>query len=67
MSSPDPAPRKITPVRVLVWMIPFFLSLGVLALTFAMNWEPWFGYAAVLAGALGSLMAAGQALGVTGE
>jgi hypothetical protein len=38
----------------------------VLAAAFALNWEPWFGYASVIAGALGSLMIAGEQLGFKG-
>lgn len=59
--------RAITPGRVLVWAAPLLLSLIVLAITFVMNWEPWFGYASVIAGALGSLMLAGEALKIGGE
>ena len=65
---PGPTNRPaITPARLALWAAPFLASLLVLALTFAMNWEPWFGYASVIAGALGSLMIAGQQLGIGGE
>lgn len=57
----------ITPARIALWSLPLLASLLVLALTFAMNWQPWFGYSSVIAGALGSVMFAGQQLGVTGE
>lgn len=70
MPSSDPTPdrsqRAVTPLRVLVWALPFLASLGVLAATFALNWEPWFGYASVIAGVLGSLMIVGEALGAKG-
>ena len=56
----------LTAGRVALWMAPLALSLVVLAATFALNWEPWFGYASVIAGALGSLMIAGEQLGFKG-
>ncbi|MGJ3231540.1 MAG: hypothetical protein ACFE0P_07060 [Oceanicaulis sp.] len=66
-SDPDPSERPaVTPVRVLLWASPLLASLLVLAATFALNWEPWFGYASVIAGALGSLMLVGEALGAKG-
>lgn len=68
MTSPDlDAPkRRITPRRLAIWAIPFLVSLLVLLATFALNWQPWFGYASVVAGLLGSLMLASEALGVKG-
>lgn len=62
MASDAPKPR-IGVRELALWALPLLASLGVLALTFAMNWEPWFGYAALIAGALGSLMIAGERLG----
>ena len=64
---PDAARAPVTAWTVAGWFIPLAVSLLVLALTFAMNWEPWFGYAAVIAGALGGLMMAGERLGVRGS
>jgi hypothetical protein len=61
-----PARSAVTPLRIVLWSLPFLASLLVLAATFALNWEPWFGYASVIAGALGSLMVAGEALGAKG-
>jgi hypothetical protein len=61
---PSGEKRDITPGLVARWLLPFVVSVGVLALTFAMNWQPWFGYAALIAGALGSLMYAGRSLGI---
>lgn len=62
----DAARSPVTPLRIVLWSLPFLASLLVLAATFALNWEPWFGYASVIAGALGSLMVAGEALGAKG-
>lgn len=62
----SPARPAVTPVRVLAWSLPLLASLLVLAATFAFNWEPWFGYASVIAGVLGSLMVVGEALGARG-
>ncbi|MGX6648083.1 hypothetical protein ACWCOP_09095 [Maricaulaceae bacterium MS644] len=62
----EPARSPVTPLRLVLWSLPFLASLLVLAATFALNWEPWFGYASVIAGALGSLMVAGEALGAKG-
>ena len=65
---PSPTNRPaITAVRLALWSAPFAVSLLVLAVTFAMNWEPWFGFSSVIAGALGSLMLAGQQLQVGGS
>lgn len=58
--------QPITPARIALWASPLALSLLVLALTFVMNWQPWFGYASVIAGALGSLMLAGEGLKIGG-
>ena len=68
MTSPDLEPEKtqITPRRLAIWAIPFLVSLLVLAATFALDWQPWFGYASVIAGALGSLMLASEGLGHKG-
>lgn len=55
---------QITPVLVFKWSLPLLISLAVLAGTFLIGWEPWFGYAAVIAGALGSLMYVGRSLGI---
>ena len=55
---------EITPFLVFKWSVPFLVSLLVLGLTFVIGWQPWFGYAAVIAGALGSLMYVGRSLGI---
>ncbi|MCC5995575.1 MAG: hypothetical protein JJU18_04290 [Oceanicaulis sp.] len=61
-----PTRKPITPFTLLKWALPVLAGLGVLALAFAMNWEPWFGYAAVIAGGLGALMLASEHFGVRG-
>ena len=43
-----------------MWALPVLAGFGVVGLAFAMNWEPWFGYASVIAGAIFSLMLAGN-------
>lgn len=55
---------EITPVLVLKWSLPLLASLLVLIGALLLGWEPWFGYAAVIAGALGSLMYVGRTLGI---
>ncbi|MEQ8405614.1 MAG: hypothetical protein RKE49_10985 [Oceanicaulis sp.] len=68
MTPPEPETpnTQITPRRLAVWALPFLISLLVLAATFALNWQPWFGYASVIAGLLGSLMLASEGLGHKG-
>ena len=56
----------LTPVLAVKLSLPFLLSLLVLVLAFVMGWEPWFGYASVIAGALGSLMYAGHVFDIGG-
>ena len=55
---------EITPVLIFKWSLPLLISLGVLAGSFLAGWEPWFGYAAVIAGALGSRRYVGRTLGI---
>ena len=55
---------QITPMLIFKWSLPLLISLLVLAGTLLAGWEPWFGYAAVIAGALGSLMYVGRTLGI---
>jgi fatty acid desaturase len=64
---PKPARKPVTARTLLLWAAPVLAGLLVLALALAMNWEPWFGYAAVIAGVLGALMMAGEHFGVRGE
>lgn len=60
-------PVTLTPARLALWALPVLVSLGVLAATFALNWEPWFGYASVIAGVLLSFMIAAHQLGIGGD
>lgn len=59
-----PEAKPITALTIASWFVPFAVALGILALTFAMNWQPWFGYASLIAGALAGVMMAGQRLGI---
>lgn len=57
----DPVARPpVTKPTLLLWALPVLAGLLVLALSFAMNWEPWFGYASLIAGALLTLMLIGN-------
>ncbi|XBQ15247.1 MAG: hypothetical protein ABL308_09785 [Oceanicaulis sp.] len=58
--------KPIGPRDVALFALPVLIGIGVLALTFWRGWEPWFGYAAVIAGVLGAVMLAGERLGVKG-
>ncbi|MCH8488985.1 MAG: hypothetical protein LAT81_03510 [Oceanicaulis sp.] len=64
--TPKPARKPVTALTVLLWAAPVLAGLLVLALALAMNWQPWFGYAAVIAGVLGAVMMAGEHFGVRG-
>ncbi len=55
---------EVTPAQIARWSLPFVISLAVLVLALSLNWQPWFGYAAVIAGVLGSLMYVGHSYGV---
>ncbi len=55
---------NITRGQIARWSLPFVISLAVMVITISLGWTPWFGYAAVIAGALGSLMYVGRSLGV---
>jgi len=59
--------RPVTARTVLLWLAPLVAASGVLVLTFAMNWEPWFGYAGLIAGVLAALMLIGRHFGVDGS
>lgn len=64
--SHEPGRKPLTVLTVLLWVAPVLAGLCVLALALAMNWEPWFGYGAVIAGVLGAVMLAGEHFGVRG-
>ncbi len=57
-------PPDLTPAQIARWSLPFVLSLAVLVITLSVGWQPWFGYASVIAGALGSLMYVGHSYGI---
>jgi Flp pilus assembly protein TadB len=57
----------ITGLQVFKWSLPSLAGFVVNLIAMLLGWEPWFGYAAIIAGALGSLMYVGQSLGVGGD
>ena len=58
--SDAPTPRPITKLMILLWALPVLAGFGVLALTYAMHWEPWFGFASIIAGGLLTIMLVGN-------
>lgn len=58
--------KPVTALTLALWAAPVLGGLAVLVLALAMNWQPWFGYAAVIAGVLGAVMLAGEHFGVRG-
>ncbi|MBI1264092.1 MAG: hypothetical protein GC187_05095 [Alphaproteobacteria bacterium] len=62
-----PARKPVTALTLALWAAPVLAGFGVLALALALNWQPWFGYAAVIAGVLGAVMMAGEHFGVRGQ
>lgn len=62
-----PGRKPVTARTLLLWATPVLGGFLVLALALALNWQPWFGYAAVIAGVLGALMLAGEHFGVRGD
>ncbi|MCP2670166.1 hypothetical protein NHF40_04415 [Maricaulaceae bacterium EIL42A08] len=60
-SKPKP---ELTPGQIARWSLPFVISLIVPVVAFTLNWQPWFGYAAMIAGALGTLMYVGRSYGI---
>ncbi len=61
-----PARKPVTGMTLLLWSAPVLGGFAVLALALTMNWQPWFGYAAVIAGVLGAVMMASEHFGVRG-
>lgn len=59
-----PQPSAVT---IVIWCLPVLVSLLILGLALLMGWEPWFGYASIIAGVLASIMMAGNHYGITGE
>jgi hypothetical protein len=58
---PDaPTSRPISKLTLALWALPILAGLVVLALTYALNWEPWFGFASIIAGGLLTVMLVGN-------
>jgi hypothetical protein len=58
---PDaPTPRPISKLTLVLWALPVLAGLVVLALAYALNWEPWFGFASIIAGGLLTVMLVGN-------
>ncbi|WP_421859218.1 hypothetical protein [Oceanicaulis sp.] len=58
---PDaPTPRPISKLSLVLWALPVLAGLVVLALAYALNWEPWFGFASIIAGGLLTVMLVGN-------
>lgn len=58
---PDaPTPRPISKLTLALWALPVLAGLVVLALAYALNWEPWFGFASIIAGGLLTVMLVGN-------
>ena len=57
----DPAARPpVTKMTLLLWALPVLAGVGFLALSYALNWEPWFGFSCIIAGGLLSVMLIGN-------
>lgn len=68
MSDEQPNRRRpITGLQIFKWSLPALAGFLVNLVAMLQGWEPWFGYAAIIAGALGTLMYVGQSLGVGGD
>ncbi|MEO1039323.1 MAG: hypothetical protein AAFX09_07230 [Pseudomonadota bacterium] len=55
--------REHAPVTARIWALwatPPLLAIVAFAITFWQGWQPWFGYACLITGALGTLMLVGQ-------
>lgn len=50
----------ITARTLALWAAPPALALVMLAVTFWRGWEPWFGYACLIGGGIGTLMLVGR-------
>lgn len=59
MSEPTERP-PLTKLTLVLWALPILAGVLVTVLAFVMNWEPWFGYASIIAGGLLTVMLAGN-------
>ncbi|EAP91200.1 MAG: hypothetical protein CMH91_08990 [Oceanicaulis sp.] len=58
--SETPARPALTPKTILLWALPVLAGILVLILSYALHWEPWFGFASIIAGALLTVMLIGN-------
>ncbi|WP_440959606.1 hypothetical protein ACFELO_05830 [Oceanicaulis sp. LC35] len=58
--SETPARPSVSKITLLLWALPVLVGVGVLGLTYALHWEPWFGFASIIAGALLTVMLVGN-------
>jgi len=57
----EPAARPpLTKLTLLLWALPVLAGVLVLILSLALHWEPWFGYASIIAGGLLTVMLIGN-------
>ena len=59
MTEPSARP-PLTKLTLLLWALPVLAGVLVLILSFVLNWEPWFGYASIIAGGLLTVMLIGN-------
>ena len=59
MTEPSARP-PLTKLTLLLWALPVLAGALVLMLSFVLNWEPWFGYASIIAGGLLTVMLIGN-------
>ena len=57
----DPVARPhLTKMTLLLWALPILAGVGLLVLSYALNWEPWFGFSSIIAGGLLTVMLIGN-------
>jgi len=57
----EPVARTpVTKMTLLKWALPILAGIGVLVLSYALHWEPWFGFASIIAGGLLTVMLIGN-------
>lgn len=63
----EPDRPAITGFQIFKWSLPALAGFVVNLISMLAGWEPWFGFAAIIAGALGTLMYVGQSLKIGGD
>lgn len=61
---PGRKPVQVTRFQIFKWSLPALAGVLVNFASMVQGWEPWFGYAAIIAGGLGTLMYVGHSLGI---